>query len=162
MINLSKELCEICGIERKGKLIFRKRGWDGRNWISAGRGYKEFDFESIPEVTVDIIPTAQWNKKNGFQYPYTYIEKIKKLYDEHGYDFVEFNKANINFEQPENFVKLFELNIPDSSVTVGAAICFCNRRHLNNRDDFLESVIQLAKYNNDIKQAIKETEWVYE
>lgn len=66
-----------------------------------------------------------------------------------------------DFKEPENFVKLFELNFSDNSVTVGGAVCFCNRRHLNNRDDFLESVMQLAKYNNDIKQAIREMEWVY-
>lgn len=67
-----------------------------------------------------------------------------------------------DFTKPENFVKLFEINIPDSTVTVGAAVCFCNRRHLNNRNDFLEFTIQLAKYNKDIKQAIREQEWSYE
>ena len=104
--NLSRELCEICGIEGK--------------W-----------FEYTTETTDGCVNLG---KKRVFT----------------------------DFTQPENFVKLFELNIPDNSVTVGAAICFCNRRHLNNRDDFLESVIQLAKYNNDIKQAIREMEWVYE
>lgn len=68
----------------------------------------------------------------------------------------------IDFTKPKNFVKLFEINIPDSTVTVGAAVCFCNRRHLNNRNDFLEFIIQLAKYNKDIKQAIREQEWSYE
>lgn len=67
-----------------------------------------------------------------------------------------------DFTKPENFVKLFEINIPDSTVTVGAAVCFCNRRHLNNRNDFLEFIIQLAKYNKDIKQGIREQEWSYE
>lgn len=109
----SRALCEICGIERKGKLIFKKRDWDGKTWVCGGRSYKEFDFSSMPDVSVDIVPTAQWNKKNGFLYPYTDIEKIKKLYGEHGYDFVEFLKADINFEQPENFVKLEELMLAE-------------------------------------------------
>lgn len=67
-----------------------------------------------------------------------------------------------DFTKSENFVKLFEINIPDSTVTVGAAVYFCNRRHLNNRNDFLEFTIQLAKYNKDIKQAIREQDWSYE
>lgn len=96
--NLSRELCEICGIE--GEII---EDYDGN------------EYEIFPDFT-----------------------------------------------QPEYFVKLFELNIPDSTVTVGAAVCFCNRRNLNNRNDFLEAAIQQAKYNKDIRQAIKSEVWKYE
>lgn len=67
-----------------------------------------------------------------------------------------------DFTLPENFVKLFELNIPDSNVTVGAAVCFCNCQQLNNRNDFLQSVIQLTKDNTIIKHAIKSEGWKYE
>ena len=160
MTNLSKELCEICGIEREGKLIFRKRDWDGRSWISAGRGYKEFDFESIPEVTVDIIPTKDYKETNGFQYPYTDIEKIKKIYNEHGYDFVEFRQNVIDFTSPENFVRLLKI-----ANDVLGSVHFATAYTKNKPDIFEEQVLlhylPIAKLNEGFKQAIREAEWVY-
>ena len=164
MTNLSKELCEICGIERKGKLIFRKRDWDGRSWISAGRGYKEFDFETIPEVTVDIIPTKDYKETNGFQYPYTDIEKIKKIYNEHGYDFVEFRQNVIDFTSPENFVRLFDLTLPQKGIPTIAEFVTYEHLTITDSKDFLAKLIEMLKddsYVADIKQSIRETEWVY-
>lgn len=111
--DLSRELCEICGIERKGKLVFKKRNWDGKTYVCAGRGYKEFDFCSTPEATVDIIPTKDYKQTNGFHYPYSDIERIKKEYDKNGYDFVEFRQRTIDFTQPENFVKLEEIMLAE-------------------------------------------------
>lgn len=164
----SRKLCEICGIERKGKLIFKKRDWDGKTWVCGGRSYKEFDFSSMPDVSVDIVPTAQWNEKNGFLYPYTDIEKIKKLYDKHGYDFVEFLKADINFEQPENFVKLLELRFTSKRgyvFTVAEALqrgrCFT----FADRESFLEQLLDYMftceNFGEYIKQAIRGQEWLY-
>lgn len=173
MTNLSKELCEICGIERKGKLIFRKRDWDGRCWISAGRGYKEFDFTSIPEVTVDIIPTKDYKETNGFQYPYTDIEKIKKIYNEHGYDFVEFKQNVIDFTQPDNFVKLWELKIKHPQTL--EMLSLNEYLKYSNRKSFLTSmIVRLQTWDSsltneyqkvwlrELKQAIRKAEWVYE
>lgn len=107
--NLSRELCEICGIEPISRCDYCPRNCLGPDVCKRG--------ESV-------------------RYP--------------------------DFTQPENFVKLFELNISDLTVTVGAAVCFCNRQQLNNRNDFLKSIIQLAKYNKDIMQAIKSEVWKYE
>lgn len=165
MTNLSKELCEICGIERKGKLIFRKRDWDGRSWISVGRGYKEFDFETIPEVTVDIIPTKDYKETNGFQYPYTDIEKIKKIYNEHGYDFVEFRQNVIDFTSPENFIKLYNLSLASKHTPTLARFMSFEYSVINNSEDFIKKLVECLEDNIDvnfIKQAIRETEWVYE
>ena len=147
--NLSKQLCELCGIERKGKLIFKKRDWDGRSWISAGRGYKEFDFKSIPEIRVDIIPTKDYDEKNGFQYPYSDIERIKREYDKNGYDFVEFSQRTIDFTKPENFVRLYEI------------------LHGQSLEDYLKYLCIRITYekgwsNEAMKAAIREAEWVYD
>ena len=160
MTNLSKELCEICGIERKGKLIFRKRDWDGRSWISAGRGYKEFDFETIPEVTVDIIPTKDYKETNGFQYPYTDIEKIKKIYNEHGYDFVEFWQNVIDFTSPENFVRLLKI-ANDVLGGVHFATAYTKNKPHIFEEQALMHYMPIAKLNNAFQIAIRETEWVY-
>lgn len=179
--NLSKQLCELCGVERKGKLIFRKRDWDGRSWISAGCGYKEFDFKSIPETSVDIIPTKDYKETNGFQYPYTDIEKIKKIYNEHGYDFVEFRQNVIDFTSPENFVRLFKLitTLEYYSYDVGNYYIpyiptfkqiSCLRteeaeytsENIDPIEAFLTCVIKCAIKEKDTADYIKETEWKYE
>lgn len=180
---LSKQLCELCGIERKGKLIFRKRDWDGRSWISTGCGYKEFDFVSIPETSVDIIPTKDYDEKNGFQYPYSDIERIKREYDKNGYDFVEFRQRKIDFTKPENFVKL--LHLPSEIVIKNERVIPAkNMWWIINMDvkkygqlapyycdDFFIRLILLLQnenkdYNdefiNSIKQSIREAEWVYD
>ena len=113
---LSQKICEVCGIEPKGKLIFEKRNWDKKTWISAGHGYKEFDFKSIPTAEVDIIPTKLYNEKNGFQYPHSMIDEIKKLYDENGYDFQKFEAKFIDFENNNNKLKLINLLIENDHI----------------------------------------------
>lgn len=109
MSELSKLICEKCKIQTSGKLIFRKRNWNDRHYISAGCGYKEFDFTSCPETSVNILPDYKYKEEMGWQYPYKQIEEIKKIYDKNGYDFVEFRTKTIDFESPENFMKLFKL-----------------------------------------------------
>lgn len=166
--DLSRQLCELCGIERKGKLIFRKRDWDGRSWISAGCGYKEFDFKSIPEIRVDIIPTKDYDEKNGFQYPYSDIERIKREYDKNGYDFVEFSQRTIDFTKPENFKKLFELKIHIFEVDTTLALYLTHNSTMATAEDFLENLLFILEKLCDldtvesIKQSIREAEWVYE
>lgn len=181
MTNLSKELCEICEIERKGKLIFRKRDWDGKTWISAGHGYKKFDFKSAPETSVDIIPTKDYRETNGFQYPYTEIEKIKEIYNEHDYDFVEFKQECIDFTTLENFVKLLEIVSKKSSVSFchNGSYFGCNIHYMiydtfeaeagSIQYNFLNTLLKqhfrnpcIPKLLERVKEAIRETEWKYE
>lgn len=114
---LSEQICEVCGIEPKGKLVFEKRNWDKKTWINSGRGYKEFDFESAPTVIVDIIPTELYDEKNGFEYPYSKIDEIKKIYDKNGYDFIEFEAKFIDFEtNNNNKLKLIDLLIENDHI----------------------------------------------
>ncbi len=159
--DLSRELCEICVIERKGKLIFKKRDWDKKTYICSGHGYKEFDFKSIPEAAVDIVPTKDYKETNGFLYPYSDIERIKEEYDKNGYDFVEFRQRTINFEQPENFVKLLKI-----ANDVLGSVHFTTAYTKNKPHIFEEQVLlhylPIAKLNEAFKQAIREMEWVYE
>lgn len=132
--DLSRELCEICGIEAKQ---FTKDFKTRKKAASFGR-------------KITGIPKFRGNKFDIGSYT-----DNQSIYQVHWKEFPDFT-------QPENFVKLFELDIPDTTVTVGAAVCFCNRQQLNNRNDFLEAAIQQAKYNKDIKQAIKSEVWKYD
>lgn len=176
--DLSRELCEICVIERKGKLIFKKRDWDKKTYICSGHGYKEFDFKSIPEAAVDIVPTKDYKETNGFLYPYSDIERIKEEYDKNGYDFVEFRQRTINFTQPENFIKLLNFYY---RFFQGVDICAfedevreleARGEQISIQNDFLAMLIfdlqnREHGFNLDINfevftQAIRETEWVYE
>lgn len=165
---LSKQICEICGIQTHGKLIFHKRNWDDKCYISAGRGYKEFDFKSCPNVTVDILPDNQWEEKMGWQYPYKQIEEIKQLYDKNGYDFVEFKTESIDFGQPENFCKLADLSI-ETMYNKTIFWLVTQEYPCEDREYFLGKFYEILKtavlpdYNlNSIKQAIREAEWKYE
>lgn len=117
---LSDKLCKICNIEVPGRLKFFKRGWNGKSYIMSGHGYKQFDFTSQPYVDVRILPTCEYNDEMGFVFPYTEIENIKKIYDENGYDFIEFKTASIDFEKLTNFTKLLEI------ITKHSSISFCH------------------------------------
>ena len=132
--DLSRKLCEICGIEAKQ---FTKDFKTREKAASFGR-------------KITGIPKFRGNKFDIGSYT-----DNQSIYQVHWKEFPDFT-------QPENFVKLFELNIPDSNLTVGAAVCFCNCQQLNNRNDFLQSVIQLTKDNTIIKHAIKSEGWKYE
>lgn len=165
MTNLSKELCEICGIEPKGKLVFKKRDWNG-TYISSAKGYKEFDFKSTPEVTVDIVPTKDYEETNGFLYPYSDIERIKEEYDKNGYDFVEFRQRTINFEQAENFVKLMDLKVEGLSASNLPLMGLLNKEYwLSSRPDYIEFLYKyyipglVPYWQEKLKQAIRQATW---
>ena len=164
-LNLNQQLCELCGIEREGILLFKKRNWDG-TYISAACRYKEFDFESIPQAFVSIIPTKDYDKKNGFEYPYSDIERIKREYDKNGYDFVEFRQRTIDFTKPENFVRLFDLPIVNNGTrTVGYFVVY--EFTMKTVEEFIEClIIKLERtqllVTGEVKQSIREAEWVYE
>ncbi len=180
MTNISKELCEICEIERESKLVFKKRDWDGKTYICAGHGYKEFDFKSTPHSIVDIIPTKDYEETNGFLYPYSDIEWIKQEYDKNGYDFVEFRQRIIDFEQAENFVKLFKLitTIEKFRFTTGnfyissipsykqdTALTADNEEYYSSNPDpiqaFITCVIKHCKRNKDTADYIRAEKWEY-
>lgn len=69
-----------------------------------------------------------------------------------------------NFEQPENFVKLLELNVDGVSLwwTINCAGVLCNENLPAYRREFLNLVCRFIKNKEYIKQAIKNEEWVYE
>ena len=114
MTNLSKELCEICGM------------------------------------------------------PYIKTEDNCRVYDNEG-ELCEQYVYKLNFEQPENFVKLFNTPIPNPYITISG---FVTHYALSIwvTHDFLKRLVQLLKNKPQdftereimlIKQAIRETEWVY-
>lgn len=178
--SLSQQICEVCGIEPKGKLVFEKRNWDKKTWLSAGVEYKQFDFESTPNVTVDIIPTEFYNEKNGFQYPYSRIDEIKKLYDKNGYDFIEFAAKFIDFENNNNnFVKLINIiyacginqkyDYQLATLSFEEDSCYWFEENSNTfQKRYLEVLLYTlsknydswdVKFQNIIKQAIKNEQW---
>lgn len=72
-----------------------------------------------------------------------------------------------DFEQPENFVKLMELKIDRligcSQTVMGILNDEC---YHSNRRDYIEFLckfsILTSSYRDELKQVIKETEWIYE
>lgn len=140
MTNLSKELCEICGI----KPLYRVEG-----------------LETLQtETTLHLIQLARKNS-----------------------DFEEIDAVPIypDFEQPENFVKLLEIISKKSSVSFchngtyfGCSIhYFCTEVFEADigtiPHNFLNTLLKQHLRNpckpkllEQLKQAIRETEWVYE
>ena len=178
MSELSKLICEKCKIQTSGKLIFHKRNCNDRCYVSAGCGYKEFDFTSCPETSVNILPDYKYKEEMGWQYPYKQIEEIKKIYDKNGYDFVEFRTKTIDFESPENFMKLFKLitTIENFDIRTGNFMIphipsYRQITILKTDDDeyssentdpikaFLTCVFKCINNDEDTADYIRETEW---
>lgn len=70
-----------------------------------------------------------------------------------------------DFEQPENFVKLLELNdINGTSLwwTINCASILCKKNLPADRKEFLHLVCRFIKNKEYIKQSIKAQEWRYE
>lgn len=93
--------------------------------------------------------------------PYILLEDNCRVYDNNG-ELCEQYVHKLNFEQPENFVKLFNLQLYQTTL---AAIITYDSIILNTRD-FISSVIQELKDTHydtsEIKQAIRDEEWIYE
>ena len=56
-----------------------------------------------------------------------------------------------NFESPENFIRLLECYFE----TVDGVVNY------HKREEFITYIIEIAKDNNKLKQALQATEWVY-
>ena len=104
MTNLSKELCEVCGIN--------------------------------PEIIED--------------------------YDSNEYEIYP------DFEQPENFVKLMELRVDGLSGGTLTLMGILNKEYwLSDRQDYIKFLYKYyipaltPLWQDELKQAIRETEWVY-
>lgn len=74
-------------------------------------------------------------------------------------------QVTLDFIKPENFVRLFDLTLPQKGIPTIAE--FVTYEHLTIADskDFLAKLIEMLKddsYVADIKQSIREAEWVYE
>ena len=142
MTNLSKELCEICGIKRKRK-IFDQRCDNTCKYLDK----------------TDVYNPC----KRGNNLCPTYIKYVYP-----------------DFEQAENFVKLQKLLIEmgmgldiqlfDYPTKLQIRFCWDDENFTfkiygdSLEEVFLRFAIQICELDDegDIKQAIKETEWVYE
>lgn len=121
--NLSKELCEICGIKPLYKVMLNGIMLD----ITDDKKLAEISVFKRGGVMVDTYP---------------------------------------DFEQPENFVKLFNMPLNNDCKSIGGLITGSTKSVIST-DDFLEKLLRELKYNSnsanikDAIQAIRETEWVY-
>ena len=50
------------GHKRRTRKKYGKRNWNDKCYVSAGCGYKEFDFTSCPEVFVNILPDYKYKE----------------------------------------------------------------------------------------------------
>lgn len=125
--NLSRQLCELCGIEGK---------------------------EGQPECLSIDTPVC----KRGFTACCAenctgckYFNRFEKVYPD--------------FTKPENFVRLFDLTLPQKGIPTIAEFVTYEHLTITDSKDFLAKLIEMLKdgsYVADIKQSIRETEWVYE
>ena len=139
MTNLSKELCEICGIEPKQ---FTKDFKTREKAASFGR-------------KITGIPKFRGNKFDIGSYT-----DNQSIYQVHWKEFPD-------FEQPENFVKLLEIIHARMSIE-GLLMCEINedsltRRFLKLVIKFLNGELGYIETKIDaVKQAIRAEEWKYE
>ena len=138
--NLSKQLCELCGIESKQ---FTKDFKTREKAASFGR-------------KITGIPKFRCNKFDIGSYT-----DNKSIYQVHWKEFPDFTN-------PENFVRLLEIIHDNTSM---GAFLICNLSYcypfvedfLRVLNKFLNGKMEYSKsFINDIKQSIREAEWVYE
>ena len=89
---------------------------------------------------------------------------IQQIYDEHGYDFIKIQTKRLDFEQPENFVKLLELKTEDYGTILDI---ISTDYSLSTRIDFLQCLYLRLATNaysdiDQIKQSIRDYDgWVW-
>ena len=74
-------------------------------------------------------------------------------------------KLTLDFTKPENFVRLFDLTLPQKGIPTIAEFVTYEHLTITDSKDFLAKLIEMLKddsYVADIKQSIREAEWVYE
>lgn len=74
-------------------------------------------------------------------------------------------QVTLDFTKPENFVRLFDLTLPQKGIPTIAEFVTYEHLTITDSKDFLAKLIEMLKddsYVADIKQSIRETEWVYE
>ena len=120
MTNLSKELCEICGI---GYIIKCKHG-------------------------------EQFPQNCDCNYSCEECSAHQKIYPD--------------FNKPENFVKLMELRVDGLSGGTLTLMGILNKEYwLSDRQDYIKFLYKYyipaltPLWQDELKQAIRETEWVY-
>lgn len=153
MTNLSKELCEICGIEPKQ---FVK---DFKTREKAARFGRK----------ITGIPKYRGNKFDIGSYT-----DNQSIYQVHWKEFPD-------FEKPENFVKLFSLITTIEDFTYSTGLYYIRQiptykqfsclatsegeyesENVNAIKAFLTCVIKCAAEEKDTADYIKETEWMYD
>lgn len=134
---LSKQLCELCGIKPHYGV-----------WVNYG------DLDNNYQLR-----TNERKYRLIADYRYSYgVDKddLRNLKPEYCPD----------FGQPENFVTLFDLEINHPCYsTMVEMIANCHDCFYVNSREFIQNVIKCIKSNfnaSDIKQSIREEEWVYE
>lgn len=139
--DLSRELCEICGIEAKQ---FTKDFKTREKAASFGR-------------KITGIPKYRGNKFDIGSYT-----DNQSIYQVHWKEFPDFT-------QPENFVKLFELRFTtkrgDIFTVVEAlqnARCFIFADRKSFLEQLLDYIFTCENFGEYIKQAIKSEVWKYE
>ena len=125
---LSKKLCELCGIEPKIRYHVK----------IAGTVYK---------ISKDnVLKHSGIFKSVGIK-----IRKVTKDYPD--------------FINPENFVRLFDLTLPQKGIPTIAEFVTYEHLTITDSKDFLAKLIEMLKddsYVAEIKQSIREAEWVYD
>lgn len=70
-----------------------------------------------------------------------------------------------DFSNPENFVRLFDLTLPQKGIPTIAEFVTYEHLTITDSNDFLAKLIEMLKddsYVTEIKQSIREAEWVYD
>ena len=74
-------------------------------------------------------------------------------------------EKTVDFTKSENFVRLFNLTLPQKGIPTIAEFVTYEHLTITDSNDFLAKLIEMLKddsYVAEIKQSIREAEWVYE
>lgn len=139
MSEMSKELCEICGIKP-------------RYGVYQNFGDLDNDYRLVTNVRkYRLIADTKYDVDDED------LRNLKPIYYP-------------DFTQPENFVKLFNTRIPNPYITVAGFVTHFALSILATHD-FLKRLVQLLQDKphgcikseiEQIKQAIRKEEWIYD
>ena len=134
--NLSKQLCELCGIKP-------------RYGIYVDYGDLDHNYKLVTnERKYRLIADVRWNIA-------VEDEDLRDLKPEFYPDFM----------QPENFVRLFNLTLPIRGISTIAEFVTFEYLTITDSKDFLKKLIKAIQEpyaENEVIQSIREAEWVYE